>query len=218
MMKLKKIPVRRIFFFILGLVSFWGGLILAGYFLTNNLTMAQNKDQAANQANDVAKDSSKNGKTPSKEESGASSNLSPGSEIGEEALNLNEINTADATIVFQANVDYKYDPMGKRDLFRPHRNSKVGVGQLMARNRNLEPLENYDVKALQVVAIIWGNSQPRALVLDPANRVHSIKKGQRIGKNEGYVAEIREGELVVIEMFDLNGKVIKEPVVLTMKK
>jgi type IV pilus assembly protein PilP len=54
--------------------------------------------------------------------------------------------------------------------------------------------------------------------MDPTKKVHSVSKGQRLGKNEGFVAEIREGEVVVVELFDLNGKVVKEPVVLTIKK
>ncbi len=43
-------------------------------------------------------------------------------------------------------------------------------------------------------------------------------KGQKIGKNEGFIAEIREGEIVVVELYDMNGKVIKESVVVPIKK
>jgi type IV pilus assembly protein PilP len=85
-------------------------------------------------------------------------------------------------------------------------------------DRVLEPLEKFETKALQVVAIVWGTEKPRALVQDPESNVHTVAKGQRIGKNEGFVAEIREGEIVVVEFFDLNGKVIKESVVLPIRK
>ncbi|MFN9066204.1 MAG: hypothetical protein ACK5V3_03175, partial [Bdellovibrionales bacterium] len=47
----------------------------------------------------------------------------------------------------------------------------------------------------------------------------TIFRNTKIGPNSGFVAEIREGEVVVIETFDDGfGNVIKEPKILTMKK
>lgn len=120
--------------------------------------------------------------------------------------------------VFEATTDYKYDPVGKRDPFRPYRDAKVGIGQIRALNRPPEPLERFDLKNLEIVAIVWDNSKPKALIQDPEKGIHSVVKGQRIGKNEGYIAEIREGEIVVMELFDLNGKIIKEPYVMCIDK
>lgn len=114
---------------------------------------------------------------------------------------------------------YVYDPVGRRDPFRPFRDAKVGIGQLVVkRERPLELLENFDVKSLQVVAIIWGISKPKALIEDPNKIIHTVVKGMRIGKNDGVVAEIREGEVVVVELFDQNGKIMKEPFILPMRK
>lgn len=120
--------------------------------------------------------------------------------------------------VFETNTDYKYDPVGKRDPFRPYRDAKVGIGQIRSSNRTPEPLERFDVKTLEVVAIVWDISKPKALIQDPEKGIHSVVKGQRIGKNEGYIAEIREGEVVVVELFDLNGKIVKEPYVMCIDK
>lgn len=114
--------------------------------------------------------------------------------------------------------DYRYEPVGKRDPFRPFRDSKIGVGLIRQQQRPLEPLEKFDVKVLEVVAILWGTDKPKALIRDPERHVHSIVKGQRIGRNEGYVAEIREGEVVIVELYDLNGKIVKEPYVLCIDK
>lgn len=120
--------------------------------------------------------------------------------------------------VLDVSTDYRYEPIGKRDPFRPFRDSKIGIGQIRQSNRPLEPLEKHDVRALEVVAIIWGNEKPKALIQDPEKNIHPAVKGQRIGKNEGFIAEIREGEIVVVELFDLNGKTVKEPVVLPIRK
>jgi type IV pilus assembly protein PilP len=114
---------------------------------------------------------------------------------------------------------YIYDPVGRRDPFRPYRDNKVGIGQLgVQRERPLEALENFDVKALEVVAIIWGISRPKALIEDPNKIIHTVVKGMRIGKNDGIVAEIREGEVVIVELFDQNGKVVKESFILPIRK
>lgn len=131
---------------------------------------------------------------------GAAENSNPGSQI------------------FEASTDYKYDPVGKRDPFRPYRDAKVGIGQIRSSDRTPEPLERFDVKTLEVVAIVWDISKPKALIQDPEKGIHSVMKGQRVGKNEGYIAEIREGEVVVVELFDLNGKIIKEPYVMCIDK
>jgi type IV pilus assembly protein PilP len=114
---------------------------------------------------------------------------------------------------------YIYDPVGRRDPFRPFRDAKVGIGQIVVtRERPLEPLENFDVKSLEVVAIIWGIKKPKALIQDSTKVIHTVVKGMRIGKNDGVVAEIREGEVVVMELFDQNGKIVKEPFILPIKK
>jgi type IV pilus assembly protein PilP len=120
--------------------------------------------------------------------------------------------------VFDTSLDYRYEPVGKRDPFRPFRDSKIGIGQIRANPRAPEPLEKFDVKNLEVVAIVWGNEKPKALIQDPEKQVHSVSKGQRVGKNEGFIAEIREGEVVIVELFDLNGKIVKESFVLPIKK
>ncbi len=120
--------------------------------------------------------------------------------------------------VFETSTDYNYEPVGKRDPFRPFRDAKVGIGQIRIATRTPEPLEQYDLKALEIVAIVWDNAKPKALIQDPDKGIHSVVKGQRIGKNEGYIAEIREGEIVVVELFDLNGKIIKEPFVMCIDK
>jgi len=120
--------------------------------------------------------------------------------------------------VFETSIEYRYEPVGKRDPFRPFRDSKVGIGQIRTTTRSLEPLERFDIKTLEVVAIVWDNSKPKALIQDPEKGIHSVIKGQRIGTNEGYIAEIREGEIVIVELFDLNGKIVKEPFVMCIDK
>ena len=60
-------------------------------------------------------------------------------------------------------------------------------------------LKAYDLQALRVTSLIWDVEVPKALVLDPAGQTHHVQVGSAIGRNQGYVAKIREGELVVVE-------------------
>jgi type IV pilus assembly protein PilP len=45
-----------------------------------------------------------------------------------------------------------------------------------------------------------------------------IGKNTKIGRNAGYVAAIREGEVVVVETVDTEGVVTKEVKILELKK
>lgn len=140
------------------------------------------------------------------------------SKQSENQNNSNTTQGSSSNINFETAPDYRYEPVGKRDPFRPFRDSKVGVGLIRTPSRSLDPLEKFDVKSLEVVAIVWSNEKPKALIQDPEKGLHSVYVGQRIGKNEGYVAEIREGEVVLFELYDLNGKIIKEPYILCIDK
>lgn len=55
------------------------------------------------------------------------------------------------------------------------------------------------VEDFRVVAIIWNTGRPRALVQDKKNVISKIERLTKIGRNNGFVAEIREGEVVIVE-------------------
>jgi len=106
-----------------------------------------------------------------------------------------------------ANDVYIYDPTGKRDPFRPEDDKEVisddggkrRSGPAPLAPRELEPLEAFDVSQIKVLAIIWDVKNPRALVKDPNGQTHLLKLKSRIGKKNGFVVAIREGEIVVVE-------------------
>ena len=49
------------------------------------------------------------------------------------------------------------------------------------------------------MGIIWDTEEPRALIMDPNNQSHVVRKNDRIGLYKGYLAEIREGEIIIAE-------------------
>lgn len=111
---------------------------------------------------------------------------------------------------------YLYDPTGKRDPFKPYRAPRVrGANQQAI---PVDPLLTIEVGQLEVLGIMWNTSQPRAVVQDNQQRTYTIFKNSRVGRNEGVVADIREGEIVIVEKFDDGlGNIIREAKVLTMR-
>ena len=110
---------------------------------------------------------------------------------------------------------YVYDPTGRRDPFRPYRmirSDRSAVGPI------IEPLQTYDIDQLSIVGILWEVRAPRALVKDSDGNLHTVVKNTKIGRNNGYVAMIREGEVVVIETLEEDGKSYKRTKVLEFKK
>lgn len=110
---------------------------------------------------------------------------------------------------------YVYDPTGRRDPFRPYRTIRTERTGPVAL---IEPLQTYDLDQLSVVGIMWDIRSPRALVRDSDGNLHTVVKNTKLGRNNGYVATIREGELVVIETLDQDGQAVRRSQVLEVKR
>ncbi len=100
---------------------------------------------------------------------------------------------------------YRYNPEGKRDPFTPfvapteYNYSDVMQGPVM-------PLQTYSLDQLSLVGVIWGGKRPMAMISDTDGKVYYVRQNDKIGNNSGYVARIREGEIVIIEqIFDEEG-------------
>ena len=61
------------------------------------------------------------------------------------------------------------------------------------------PLENFPIDQLKLTGVLWRTATPKASFLDPTGSAHIARKNERIGINKGYIAAIREGEVIVIE-------------------
>lgn len=130
--------------------------------------------------------------------------------------------TGTGTIVEDSAIDapslgaelYVYDPTGRRDPFKSFRSGFKALDKFTA----LDPLQKWDLERLQVVGILWEVSSPRAMLRDPDGNVYTIVKNSKVGRNSGFVAAIREGEVVVIETFENEGTISKEAKVLEFGK
>jgi type IV pilus assembly protein PilP len=96
--------------------------------------------------------------------------------------------------------DYTYIPGNKRDPFLPYETvnmSGVMVGPVF-------PLQKFEIDQLKLIGIIWDVKNPKAMLLDPQGVGYVVKVNERIGRNNGYIARIRESEVVIIEKLKSN--------------
>lgn len=68
--------------------------------------------------------------------------------------------------------------------------------------RPLEPLEQYGLGQLDLVAIISEVAVPKAMFLDPEGFGHVVKEGDRVGENGGTITDIRDNQVEVREITD----------------
>src|SRR5690606_25012264 len=93
--------------------------------------------------------------------------------------------------------DIGYNPTDRRDPFVPYINPELKL--TLAQDVPLEPLQKVALGELKLIGIIWDVGRPKALVVDPAGKSHIIIENSKIGTERGYVAAIREGEVIVVE-------------------
>ena len=115
------------------------------------------------------------------------------------ALNFEEASFYEAYKTFIYNPSGKYSPFSRpATLETTEINVQKATGMVGG-------LKAYDIEALKVTSLIWDVNTPRALILDPTGQSHRVEVGTKIGRNDGYVAKIREGELIVIEKQKISG-------------
>lgn len=111
---------------------------------------------------------------------------------------------------------FEYSARGRRDPFmRPTVDKPVAEG---AYHGPFLPLQRYNLTDLKLTAIIWDVTRPKAMIIDPENRVHIVGPNTKIGKNNGYIAAIREGELVVVETIEEEGNLLSSTKILRIVK
>lgn len=90
----------------------------------------------------------------------------------------------------------EYDPVGRRDPFRPLALAREQAG---VKAELLSPLQRYEVGQLKLVGVIHDVTPPRAMVEDSAGLGFILMPGTPIGPNGGVVTEIKPRQVVVEE-------------------
>ena len=105
----------------------------------------------------------------------------------------------------------------KTDPFKSILSLQEEANQKKKKKRPRTYLETLDISQLDLIATILDRRGNWAMVRDAKGVGHVIRKGTRIGKNEGVVREIREGAVLIREKHaDFMGKVTAKDVVKKM--
>jgi len=98
---------------------------------------------------------------------------------------------------------FSYRVAGRRDPF----SSLVKIRQPL--NENTEPdtpLQRFGLKELQLIAVVLGQNEPRAMVVAPDKKAYTLVAGVKVGRNRGQVVDITENKVVVEERYrDFSG-------------
>jgi Tfp pilus assembly protein PilP len=85
-----------------------------------------------------------------------------------------------------------YDPTGKPDPFQP-------PVLEYPRRAQVPPLQQFEVTEFELVGIVSGTGENRALVQDASGKGYLIKVGTPIGKNQGRVVAIADRRILIEE-------------------
>ncbi len=115
---------------------------------------------------------------------------------------------------------YSYNPVGKRDPFRSPvedmvREAPQSGPQVTACN---EPLCQWDIDQLKLVAVVTGDANPMAMVEDPMGRGHIVRRNTRMGRQGGKVTQILRDEVIITETITTPERVVYNPVKLELKQ
>jgi len=101
---------------------------------------------------------------------------------------------------------YTYIPDGKRDPFR----SLLDIQRPVAPEQEepLTPLQRVELQQLALLGVVVGLEEPKAMVLAPGGKSYILKKGTKVGKNNGKVIDINsEGVFIEETYYDFAGQV-----------
>lgn len=119
----------------------------------------------------------------------------------------NGLSTEAEDALFNGIMDsFDYAPGGARDPFvQPIPDKPVEQQQV---HGPLLPLQRFDLNQLSLVGIIWDVKHPKAMIKDPSGQTHVVSTNTKVGPHNGYIAVIREGEIVVVETTEQEGKLV----------
>lgn len=109
-----------------------------------------------------------------------------------------------------------YDIVNRRDPFQIYADyipADESGGQ-----RTLSPAQRFDLDQLKLVGVMWGVKDPKAMFVDPSKEVLVLGRDESIGNKNGYIAAIREGEVVVVEAIRKRGDIIYRTRVLRIER
>ncbi len=131
-------------------------------------------------------------------------------------LNLVDTNELRKELVREFLPVYEYGAEGRKDPFAQPVVEKP-LEPLPIHGPVL-PLQTVNLDQIQVKAILWNVAKPKAIIQLPDGNIITVKLKDRLGNRNGYVAAIREGEVILVETVEEQGKVFSNTRILTLNQ
>ncbi len=112
------------------------------------------------------------------------------------------------------------DFVNRKDPFKPFLAPPAPAAKqaAVATNRDLLPIQNFELSKFKVAGIIVGLKENTALVTDPAGKGYVVKQGMLIGSNNGRISRITATSIEVVESYNENGRIRKKISKLTLSQ
>jgi type IV pilus assembly protein PilP len=95
----------------------------------------------------------------------------------------------------------------------------VEAGPVIDPNRPRGPLERFDLAALKLMGIAWGERGRRAVIRAPDGKGYFVTIGMYMGQNGGKVAAIEEDHLIIEEKHrDQQGNIIGKTITIQLRR
>jgi Tfp pilus assembly protein PilP len=117
--------------------------------------------------------------------------------------------------------DYRYNAHGRRDplepLVKPQRLDELRPKPPV--ERPLGPLERFDLSALKLVGIVWGELGRKALIKAPDGKSYFAALETYMGKYSGKVIAIENDRLVIEEQYlNSEDKIVPKTLTLPLRR
>ena len=113
---------------------------------------------------------------------------------------------------------FNYDGENRRNPFKPYQDIQEQVVERHGSIGPAFPLAKWDIDQIQLIGTRLSAKDPKAMFLSPDNKQFILGKGERIGRNNGYIGAIRELEVIVVEPVIIRGESHLVTRIMTMKK
>lgn len=136
----------------------------------------------------------------------------------QDAATLNAVNAANSGIAELEGFlePFIYDIVNRRDPFQAY--AEYVPVDVEGPPRALSPAQRWELEQLKLIGIMWDIKDPKAMFLDPEEEVMILGRDESIGNRNGYIATIREGEVVVVEAIRKRGDIIYRTRVLRIER
>lgn len=92
---------------------------------------------------------------------------------------------------------FQYNPEGRRD---PFKSIIIATGKRSA-SENLPPLQRKELSEMKLIGIVWGGFGHGAVIQTQDGKGYPVRKGTRIGMNNGVISQITNKEVVIEEKY-----------------